>query len=251
MLQKNTTFSSAFTPDLTVPVPASSVTLVAPSLSGYSSTQAQALVQMTAVSPSGASQILKSCNEALQSSYDITDFYNVASGGPGTWSLCVSTGNATGCTGAACSRQVGPWPDLNVLGAAITADGTSATCSPNTGIGICGPGEISSVPTSEPPLLVGPGSPNSVTVESDPEVAAYNVYIDAIGDWFSSPAQTCFITTWTDNGDGTVTFDATIPNNSWILVTGSNPDGEGVLGPNAVAAERSQTGTWTLCGAGP
>jgi hypothetical protein len=82
-------------------------------------------------------------------------------------------------------------------------------------------------------------------------VAAYNVYIDAVGDWFSSPAQTCFITTWTDNGDGTVTLDATIPDNSWILVTGSNPDGEGVLGPNTVAAERSQTGTWSLCGAGP
>ncbi len=51
--------------------------------------------------------------------------------------------------------------------------------------------------------------------------------------------------------DGTVTLDVTVPDDSWILVTGSNADGEGVLGPNTFAAERSQTGTWILCGAHP
>ena len=251
VLQRNTTSTSTFTPGLTVPAPAASVTVAAPSLSGYTATQAQSLVQITAVSPGSVTQILKSCDEVLQSSYDVTGLYNGPGGGPGTWSLCVSTGNATGCTGNACSRQVGPWPDLNVSGTTITADGASATCSPNTGIGACGPGEISSVSNGEPPLQVGPGFPNSITVESDPQVTAYNVYHDIIGDWFSDPVQICSITTWTDNGDGTVTLDVTVPDDSWILVTGSNADGEGVLGPNTFAAERSQTGTWILCGAHP
>ena len=99
--------------------------------------------------------------------------------------------------------------------------------------------------------MVNSGSPGSLTVESDPNVTAYNVYVDAVGEWFTNPAQNCFITSWTDNGDGTVSFDVVIPDDSWVLVSGSNSDGEGPLGPNALAAERSQTGSWTLCGASP
>jgi hypothetical protein len=251
VIGKNETLTSDFTPDLTIPVPATSVVLTPPALSGYSAGQTQDLVQIAVQSPSGALHVLKSCNQALQGTYDMTGFYSGADGGPGPWTLCVSTGEAEGCTGAACARQVGPWPDLAASGAQIEAEGASQTCTPNTGIGSCGPGEVPNVLDGEPPVRVSADSPETLTVEQDPEVTAYNVYTDAIGDFFGTPTKNCFITSWTDNGDGTVSFDAAIPDDSWVLVTGSGPDGESGAGSGSDGFERTNKGMWDRCGAAP
>ena len=250
-LQANSAATVVLDPDPTLPAPASSVAFAAPSLAGYSATNAQALVQVAVVAPGGATRTLKACGEVAQPSYDITGLYNGSSEGPGTWSVCVSTGNATACTGTGCSRQVGPWQDLDVSGATMSVEGAVVTCAPNAGAGSCGPEEISDVSSGEPPLVVGPGSPSTISVEADPLITAYNVYHDAVGDWFSTPQSICSITAWIDNGDGTLTLGVTIPDDSWILVTGSNAAGEGALGASSVVGERSLSGAWNLCGANP
>jgi hypothetical protein len=115
-------------------------------------------------------------------------------------------------------------------------------------------GEVSNVLQGEPPLLIKDRTSTSLVVEKDPDATAYNVYADALGSWYSpteAEGSVCGITTWTDNLDGTVTLDYEVPMNSWIVVTASNACLEGPTGPGSNGIERSETGTWNLCGAAP
>jgi hypothetical protein len=114
-------------------------------------------------------------------------------------------------------------------------------------------GEISDVLSGESPLLVNEHD-NTVVVEHDPGVTAYNVYADAIGSWYSpSPAEgsVCGITDWTDNGDGTVTLSYEVPDNSWIVVTGSDACRESSAGTASDGTLRTTSGNWPTCGPTP
>ncbi len=114
-------------------------------------------------------------------------------------------------------------------------------------------GEISDVRAGEPPLLVHKHD-DTLVAEQDPGVTAYNVHADALGSWYSPSAaegSVCNITDWTDNGDGTVTLTYTLPENTWILVTGSDACREGSVGTASDGTPRTATGTWPSCGAVP
>lgn len=114
-------------------------------------------------------------------------------------------------------------------------------------------GEISDVLSGEPPLLVN-GHDNTLVVEHDPGVTAYNVHADALGSWYSPSAaegSVCSITDWTDNGDGTVTLSYEVPDNSWIVVTGSDACRESSAGTASDGTLRTASGTWPTCGPAP
>jgi len=117
----------------------------------------------------------------------------------------------------------------------------------------CVPGETSCVPAGEPPLRVVRGLP-ALAVEREPLATAFNIYTDVLGSWYAPSAATgslCTVTNWTDNGDGTVTLTFDPPLDSWVLVTASNPWGEGPAGPDAAGTERTTLGVWDLCGPAP
>jgi hypothetical protein len=82
-------------------------------------------------------------------------------------------------------------------------------------------------------------------------VSAYNVYADALGSWYSpslAEGSACGITDWTDNGDGTVTLAYEMPENRWIVVTGSDACREGPAGASSDGTPRTASGTWPACG---
>jgi hypothetical protein len=116
------------------------------------------------------------------------------------------------------------------------------------------PPEVSEVLGGGPPLRILDRTSNSLVVEKVPYATAYNVHADALGSWYSptgDEGSVCGITTWTDNGDGTVTLDYVVPEDSWIVVTASDPCREGPAGSGTDGVERSETGSWTGCGAAP
>lgn len=113
------------------------------------------------------------------------------------------------------------------------------------------PGEVSGA--GEARLRVGPRGERLV-VEADAEAAAYNVYADRVGSWYSPTAaggSVCSIRSWTDNGDGTVTLDQSVPAGSWVVVTASTPCAEGPAGPDSDGTERTTLAVWELCGPAP
>lgn len=114
-------------------------------------------------------------------------------------------------------------------------------------------GEISDVRSGEPPLLVHKHD-QTLTVEQDPGITAYNVYADALGSWYSPSAaegSVCGIADWTDNGDGTVTLGYDVPANSWIVVTGSDACRETTAGTASNGTPRTASGSWPECGPTP
>jgi hypothetical protein len=121
-------------------------------------------------------------------------------------------------------------------------------------VGVGSIGEVSNVAAGAPPLRIASATGTRLIIEKVPDATAYNVYADAIGSWYSPSAgegSVCKITTWTDNNDGTVTLDYMVPENSWIVVTASNPCHEGPAGSASDGSERTSYGTWALCGAAP
>lgn len=159
-----------------------------------------------------------------------------ATGNPVTTTLPVGTWTVTVTVNDECDR---PMPE------SCTAD-VSATVRPSDP-----PAEISDVRAGEPPLLVRPGG-TELVVERDPAVAVLNVYVDAIGSWYA-PAdptgRTCHVGTWTNNGDGTITLQHELPNDSWVLVSGAGLCTEGPVGRDSRLAARESVGVWELCGA--
>jgi len=116
------------------------------------------------------------------------------------------------------------------------------------------PPEVSDVATGDHPLrvLMAPGP--RIQVQSVPKVGAYNVYADRLGSWhMPSPAtgSVCGITNWWPGALGTAFLDYDVPPNSWVVVTASNPCGEGPAGGDSAGVERTSVGDWTLCGEAP
>lgn len=115
-------------------------------------------------------------------------------------------------------------------------------------------GEVSDVAAGEPPLLVTGTVSNTVTVAEEPLAAAYNIYADSLGSWYSPTPEEgtlCAVATWTSNPGGTVSLPYTLPANSWIVVTASNACREGTAGKDSRQRPRETTGTWPACGAFP
>jgi hypothetical protein len=115
------------------------------------------------------------------------------------------------------------------------------------------PEEVSDTRNGEAPLRVFPGGMD-VRVGEEPKTTAYNVYADELGSWYapgSATGSACTLTTWTDNGDGTLTLEYGVPGGAWIVVTASNPYGEGPSGSGSAGEERTTLGSWELCGPAP
>lgn len=114
-------------------------------------------------------------------------------------------------------------------------------------------GEVSSVRSGEPPLLLlEEGS--AVIVEAEAAATAFNVNVDGIGSWWAPAPDrgtTCALVEWTDRGDGTVRLDVDLPVGAWVDVTASNPCGEGPSGRSSLGAVRSDASTWVACGPAP
>ncbi|HPR62775.1 MAG TPA: proprotein convertase P-domain-containing protein [Thermoanaerobaculia bacterium] len=124
---------------------------------------------------------------------------------------------------------------------------TTTDCSAKAAAS-CGVMEPSRVGSSFPLQVISKGG-NAVEVEKVAGATAYNVYIDAINDWYSpddSGASVCTITSWTDNGD-TVILDVIIPPDHWVTVSASNASGESSCGQNSDNEERMGIGTWPTC----
>lgn len=114
-------------------------------------------------------------------------------------------------------------------------------------------GEISDVLSGEPPLLVNKQD-DTLVVEQDPGVTAYNVHADALGSWYSPSEEEgsiCGVTEWTDNSDGTVTLSYEVPENSWIVVTGSDACRESSAGSASDGTARDASPDWPTCGPMP
>jgi hypothetical protein len=112
-------------------------------------------------------------------------------------------------------------------------------------------GEVSDVTEAEPPLRVLDRTSSSLVVEKEPGAVGYNIYSDALGSWYSpAPGEgsVCGATDWTDNGDGTVTLDFDVPDNSWVVVTASDACLEGPAGASSDGMERSDNPSWQSCG---
>lgn len=112
-------------------------------------------------------------------------------------------------------------------------------------------GEISNVRAGAPPLRILDSSESALVVEADPDALAYNVYADTLGSWYSPTAaegSACSLASWTENGDGTITLDYDVPENSWIVVTASDACGEGSAGLASDGSERFTSGSWPACG---
>jgi hypothetical protein len=94
-------------------------------------------------------------------------------------------------------------------------------------------------------------SDQALVVEAEPGALAYNVYADALGSWYSptiAEGSACSLTSWTDNGDGTITLQHELPENRWFLVTASDECGEGSAGSASDGSSRSASGAWPTCG---
>ena len=93
-----------------------------------------------------------------------------------------------------------------------------------------------------------------ITIDEVPAATSYNVYTNQLGTWYEPAEETgsvCSISTWTDNGDGTITLDYVIPEGSWSLVTASTDCFEGSAGTDSNGVPRTSVGSWELCGASP
>ncbi|MFC2172919.1 hypothetical protein ACFLU6_09865 [Acidobacteriota bacterium] len=115
------------------------------------------------------------------------------------------------------------------------------------------PAEVSDTESGHAPLRVTK-APGSLNVAKVPNAVAYNVYADVIGSWYfptQAKGSVCTITTWIDNGDGTINLDYPIPDDSWFVVTASTPCAEGPAGDNSAGTERTTMGVWELCGPAP
>jgi len=123
-------------------------------------------------------------------------------------------------------------------------------------------GTVTVLPSAPPSEASGRGRPpllldrpaTKVTGEKVADAVAYNVCADAIGSWYAPSAakgSLCTVRAWTDNGDGTLTFDYGVPAGSWILVTASTPCAEGPAGAGTAGTERTTLGSWEPCGAAP
>jgi hypothetical protein len=68
-----------------------------------------------------------------------------------------------------------------------------------------------------------------------------------------SPGRECAFSDFVDQGDGTLTVVRPLPAGTWIVVTASNPLGEGPAGERSAGAvlERSLVPGWTECGSAP
>ena len=111
------------------------------------------------------------------------------------------------------------------------------------------PAEPSASGSSYPLQVVSTGN-NSIVVELITDATAYNFYADPIGSWYSptnAEGTVCTITTWTDNLDGTITLDVTVPDNSWVTVSAANSNGNSSAGQDSGATERMSVGTWENC----
>jgi hypothetical protein len=117
--------------------------------------------------------------------------------------------------------------------------------------------EVSDLSGGEHPLIVEEKMPTTLDIRVDKErgATAYNVYVDELGSWYSpteAEGSLCSITTWTDNGDGTVTLEIPVPpDDLWLAVTASNSCAESPSGPDSRGLERTTIGAWALCGAAP
>jgi hypothetical protein len=116
----------------------------------------------------------------------------------------------------------------------------------------CGPLEPSNRLSPHHLQVLGRNGP--ILVEGVPDATAYNLYIDLLGSWYFPrvPLGTyCRMTSWTDNGDGTILLDHSIPVSSWIVASASNSCGESSAGRDSAGLERMQVGSWEPCPLGP
>jgi len=114
------------------------------------------------------------------------------------------------------------------------------------------PGEVSDTSMGEAPLRITKAGTRLV-VEHELAAAAYNLYTGHFYGGMFTPAhleaRTCAVTDWTDNGDGTVTIDHEMPGHAWVLVSASNPCGEGTAGAGSAGLARTGQDGWETCGA--
>jgi hypothetical protein len=185
-------------------------------------------------------------------------FTAVFTGGEGTvaveWDLDGDTvADAAGNPSSATLSQ-GVWDVTATVTDSCAGPGSQSCQAEGTATVLTGapPPEVSAVSQALPPLRVEPDG-TGLTV-STPGTVAVNVYADAIGSWYAPFAGTgtvCGIASWTDNGDGTVTFPCTLPPDSWFVVTASTECAEGAAGPDSGGTERTTLGSWALCGPAP
>jgi hypothetical protein len=117
----------------------------------------------------------------------------------------------------------------------------------------CARYEVSSFRVGDLPLRVEPGG-ISIWVSGETWAKAYNVYADRLGSWYAPSAASgshCAITDWAVHPSGGISLDYAVPAGSWIVVTGSNEHGEGPAGYLEPLLDRTDHGSWELCGPYP
>jgi hypothetical protein len=113
------------------------------------------------------------------------------------------------------------------------------------------PGEPSA--SGVPPLIVEDPAAAQITLEKI-SCNTYNLHVGRLSDlaagFYDTTVEgtTCYISAWTDNGDGTVTLDVTIPDNSWFVFSGNTMLGQSSVGLDSDGTERTSMGVWSLCG---
>jgi hypothetical protein len=101
-----------------------------------------------------------------------------------------------------------------------------------------------------PPLTVNAAG-TQVTVEKIPCAEGYVVYENDLATWYGTPGRGC-TTAWTDNLDGTVTFDyAPVNGDAWLVVGAWSAAGESSVGRDSAGAERNAQPGWPPTGPCP
>lgn len=100
-------------------------------------------------------------------------------------------------------------------------------------------------------VRVEAGSPEQLSFVLPAGSDAVNVLTGTIDDFLvpAHPLTACHLTGWADAGAGRSTMSHSLMVNSWILLTASNPSGEGPVGRDSLGAARDARSGWTGCGA--
>jgi PKD repeat protein len=95
------------------------------------------------------------------------------------------------------------------------------------------------------PLLIPTTAADQITVEDVANETHYVVYEGAIGVWYGTPVRTCLgPAQFTSNGDGTVTLDYVLGDNTWTVVAAADAAGESSAGRDSAGVERKTVGVW-------
>ena len=92
--------------------------------------------------------------------------------------------------------------------------------------------------------------PNHLSLVTPPRTRWINAHVGELGSWTSTASSQCNLVEVSPadpNACVPTTAAVELPPNSWVVVTASNPCGEGPFGSDSLGTERGDAGAWPSC----